>query len=187
MTSPHSHPRHGLRIPFRLQMLYSSRRFYTGFGIVMAAFCLYGPIPARMADHNALRYLLGPFVCSLLAACIHLLFPYNPYGSRFQSDRSLYRLDERDEGARRFLELLRSDGCRRVAVVTAVNAAVLLFAIMAGFAFWFRASLNWTLRSPWDFQGLGGGTLFAWILIRVRAVSWALTTWREEAESSHAA
>jgi len=186
MTS-HAHPRHRLLIPFRMQLLYHSRGFYTGFSIVMAAFFLYGPIPARAADHNGLRYLFGPTVCSLLAALILLALPFNPYRSRMQSERNLIGLDERDESARRLVELLRSDGCQRVIVHTALKAALTLSAIMAGFAFWFRASLTWTLRSPWALWGFGAGTLMVWILIKVQVIHWAITTWWQEAESSNAA
>ena len=161
-------------------MLYGSRGFYTGFGIVMA-------VVARMADHNGYRYLLGPLACSLLAALLHLLLPYNPYRTGFKSDRGIYRLDERDEGARRLVEILRSDGCRRLTLVTAVKVAALLSAIMAGFALWFRASLTWNFPSTWLFQGLAGGLLFTWIILRVQAIHWGLTIWQQEAESPRAA
>ena len=168
-------------------MLYGSRRFYTGFGFLMAVFFLYGPIPARIADHNGYRYLIGPFVCPLLAALCHVLLPYNPYRSGFRSDRGIDRLDQRDEAARRLVELLRSDGCRRVVLRTAAAVAALLFPVMAGFALGFRASLNWNLPSPWLIPGVAGGTLFAWITIRVQTIGWALEAWWKEAEASQAA
>ena len=186
MTGPGAGKLH-LRISFRMQLLYASRRFYTGFGIVMAVFMLYGPIPARAADHNGYRYLLGPLVCPLLAALISLLFPLNPYRQSYGTSRSLYRLDERDEGARRLVELLRSDDSRQVTVVMAARTAAVLLPIMAGLALVFHRSLNWTLQSPWLGWGIGGGTLFSWILIRVQVISWALTSWWRESGSSRAA
>jgi hypothetical protein len=170
-----------------MQMLYGSRGFYTGFGILMAVFFLYGPMPARIVDHNGYRYLLGPLLCVLLAALCHLLFPLNPYRSAFGSDRTLYRLDERDEGARRLVELLRSDDCRQVIAVTAAKSAAVLLPIMAVFALVFRQSLNWQLQSPWQVQGVAGGTLFSWVLIRVQVIHWALTSWWRESGSSRAA
>jgi hypothetical protein len=186
MTGPETRKLH-LRIPFRMELLYASRRFYTGFGIVMAAFMLYGPIPARAADHNGYRYLLGPLVCPVLAALCSLLFPLNPYRSRFGSVRGLYRLDERDEGARLLVELLRSDDCRQVTVVAAAKSAAVLLPIMAVFALVFRQSLNWNLHSPWQGWGIGGGTFFSWIMIRVQVLRWALTSWWKESGSSRAA
>jgi hypothetical protein len=166
-----------LRIPFRLQVVYGSRRFFSGFAIVMAIFFLYGPIPARLADHNGYRYLLGPFLCPLLGLSVHLLFPYNPYRTWRASDRSLHRLDERDEKARRLVEIFRSPECRGVTVRAAVTLSLVLFGIMGTFALVFRGSLTWSLTSSWLFQGLGMGALFAWIFLRVRSAAWALDTW----------
>ena len=184
MTGPQDPRRRHLRIPFRLQIVYGSRKFFSGFCLVLGAFFLYGPIPARVADHNGLRYLLGPWIGPLVGLGICLLFPTNPYRGIRSREQSLYRLDERDPEARRLTELLRSPECRRVAFVAAMKVAAIWCAVLAGAAILFRASLQWDLISPGSFWGYGGGTLFAWLFIRLQATGWALTTWWEEADQT---
>ena len=120
-------------------------------------------------------------MCPLLGLVIPLLFPYNPYRARRASGRSLYRLDERDENARRLVEILRSQDCRRITLRETANLAALLFGILAALTLVYRASLSWQLTSSWLVQGVGGGALFAWLFIRVRSVAWALDAWQEEA------
>jgi hypothetical protein len=169
-----------LRVPFRLQLLYSSRRFFTGFSLVMGAFLLYGPIPLDRADHNAYRYLFGPLVSAALGLAIALLFPYNPYRPNRFGDRSLSHLDDRDPDARRFLEILRTPEHRRRAVLTAAIYAVVESVVLATIALGFRSSLDWHLRSPWLITSMGGGVFFAWLFIKVQTISWALDTWWSE-------
>jgi len=181
MTSSSHNRKPLLRIPFRLQLLYGSRRFYTGFTVVMGVFFLFGPVVAKGADHNVYRYLLGPFACTLVALAIHLMLPYNPYRSRRGDVRDLYRLDERDEGARRLVEILGSKAHFQVTIRSAAMFAGVVFAAMLAFTIAFHSSLNWSLPSPWSYQGVAGGVLFAWTFIKVQTVSWALDTWREEA------
>ena len=171
--------RHNLRIPFRLQMLFGSRRFFSMFAIGMAAFFLYGPIPARAADHNGYRYVLGPLVTAVVGLVLTLLFPYNPYSGR--SEPSLKNLDQRDEDARRLVEIIRSAEYRRTAVVAAGQFALIVSVIMLCFAAMFYHSLSWTLKSPWMVCGFGGGLLFAWLFIKIRSISWALMEWWNEA------
>src|SRR5262252_5705793 len=134
MDSAERAGRHHLRIPFRLQVLYGSRKFYTIFTIGMGAFFLYGPIPLRMADHNGYRYVLGPVACSLAALIAALLFPFNPYRTVRISERSLRNLDERDPDAHRFVEILRSDDCRRVSMLAAFQFAAIVSVITLCFA-----------------------------------------------------
>lgn len=184
MTPHHAARKRQLKVPFRLQMLYSSRKFYSGFSLVMAVFMLYGPIPLRAADHDGTRYLLGPPVCAFLALAVHRLFPFNPYRVKLATGASMYRLDERDENARRFVEILRSSDCRQVALRAALDFILVVLPVMAMLALIFRNSLTWSLSSPWFFEGYGMGCLFAWMFLRVRAVSWALEAWWKWAEES---
>lgn len=170
--------RHRLRVPFRLQLLYGSRKFYTGFSLVMGAFFLYGPIPLDKADHNACRYLLGPLVSALVGLLVTLAFPYNPY--RSNRERALSHLDDRDADARRFMELLRSPECRRQAAAAAAIFAVVESLVLGTVALGFRSSLDWHVRSPWLIPGMAGGILFAWMFIKLRTISWALDTWWSE-------
>lgn len=171
--------RHNLRIPFRLQMLFGSRRFFSVFALGMAVFSLYGPIPARAADHNGYRYVLGPLVTAVVGLVLTLLFPYNPYSGR--SEPSLKNLNQRDEDARRLVEIIRSAEYRRTAVVAAGQFALIVSVIMLCFAAMLYRSLSWTLKSPWMVEGVGGGLLFAWLFIKIRSISWALMEWWNEA------
>jgi hypothetical protein len=66
------------RVPFQLLMIFESHRFFTGFGFVLCLFMIYGPLPLRLADHNAYRYLLGPLVFPALALASLLAFPVRP-------------------------------------------------------------------------------------------------------------
>jgi len=141
---------------------------------------LFGPIVGRNADHNGYRYLLGPFVCPLIGLALHLLAPFNPYRWNGINDRSLNRLDQRDENARRLVAIIQSPGYRRVVLAAAMRLAALLFVVLAGCAWVFRASLNWRPVSSGFYFGWVGGVLFAWIFIRVQVASWALTTWWRE-------
>jgi hypothetical protein len=150
----------------------------------MAVFMLYGPIPLRAADHDGTRYLLGPPVCAFLALAVHLLFPFKPYRSKLANGLSMYRLDERDENARRFVEFLDSSECRQVALRATLDFILVVLPVMAMLALIFRNSLTWSMNSPWFFPGYGMGCLFAWIFLRVRAVSWALEAWWKWAEES---
>ena len=171
---------HRLRVPFRLQLLYGSRKFYTGFSLVMGAFFLYGPLPLRLADHSAYRYLLGPLVSALVGLVVALVFPYNPYRSNRYGERSLSHLDDRDPDARRFVEILRSPECRRQAAMAAAIFAVVESVVMGTVALGFRSSLDWHVRTHWLFYGMGGGVLCAWMFIKLRTISWALNTWWSE-------
>jgi hypothetical protein len=177
MTTPEHTRKHHLRIPFKLQVVFGSRKFFAVFTIVMAAVSLFGPITGRTAVHNGYRYLLGPFVCPLIGLAMHLLFPLNPYRWNSIDSRSLNRLDERDEDARRLVEILQAPGYRRATLMAALRLVAQLFAILACCAVVLRASLNWRVVSSGFFFGWVGGVLFAWMFIRVQVVSWALTTW----------
>jgi hypothetical protein len=181
MMSPyHPSSKLRLRVPFKLQVVYGSRKFFMVFSSLLAGFSLYGPIPVRLADHNGYRYLLGPFICPLLGLAVHLLFPLNPYRWLGYSNRSLNRLDERDEGARHLIEITHSAGYRRAAREAALSLAFLLFPLLGGCSLLFRSSLDWSLVSPGFHFGWGGGWLAAWLFIRVRTVSWSLETWWRE-------
>lgn len=171
---------HRLRIPFKTQMLFGSRKFFSVFSGAMAAFMLYGPVTARNADHNAYRYLIGPWACPLVALAISLVLPFNPYGWSGRSERSLYRLDERDEDARRLREIIASAGCRRAALAAAGQLMGILSVTLWLCAIAWRASLDWHPVSPGLFFGVVGGVLFCWLFIRVRVVSWSLSTWWRE-------
>lgn len=180
-TAEESQPaRHNLRIPFNLQILFGSRKFFTGFSLVMALFFLYGPLPANRADHNAYRYLLGPLASALAGLAVAWIFPFNPYRWNRPSERSLSHLDDRDEDAHRFVEILRSPECRRREAVAAAVFALVVSAALGIVSLGLRGSLDWAVRSPWLVPGLGGGILFAWIFIKVQTISWALMTWWDE-------
>ncbi|MGE5176044.1 MAG: hypothetical protein ACM3JJ_06665 [Hyphomicrobiales bacterium] len=169
-------PRH-LRIPFKLQIAYGSRKMFTVFSGVMAAVSLYGPLPARLADHNGYRYMVGPFLCPLIALGMHLAFPFNPYRWNGPAERSLNRLDERDEGARRLVEILQSPEYRTTAFLAAARLAGILWIVLAACAFVFRSSLDWHPVTSNFFYAAVGGVLFSWMFVRMRVMSWALSTW----------
>ena len=86
-------------------MMAQNRGFIVVFGFVMAVFFLFGPLPARMADHNAIRWLLGPIVCPLVAFGLHVLFPYRPYGNYYARREGLGDLDASDPDAKRLSDL----------------------------------------------------------------------------------
>jgi len=182
MGSAGHHPAvHRLRVPFRMQIVFGSRRFFAVFSLVMATFSLYGPIAARAADHNGYRYVLGPLATALVGLIASLLLPSNPYRSLASSERYLHNLDKRDEDAHRLVEILQSSECRRASVLAAARFAGIVSFAMVVLAAIFYSSLSWTLKSPWQVMGLGGGVLFAWLFIRIQSTSWALMKWWNEA------
>jgi hypothetical protein len=166
-------------------MVYGSRRFFSVFAFVLAAFTLFGPITPRNADHNAYRYLLGPFACSLVALAMHLLFRFNPYRWNRYRDRSLSHLDERDEDARRLVEIIGQPAYVQTVLRATAWLAVPWFLVMAGCTLWLQHSLNWRPVSSGLFFGVVGGVLFAWVFIRVQIISWALSTWWSQYGDAH--
>jgi hypothetical protein len=169
--------KHRLRLPFNVQVVYGSRKFFSGLAFALAALSLFGPVVPRTADHNAYRYVVGALVCPMIGLALHLLIRFNPYRWNGPANRALNYLDERDEDARRLVEIIGSSGYPPAALKAAVWLAVPLLAVMSVCAVLVRDTLSWSPVSPGLLYGAVGGVLFSWMFIRIQIVSWALTTW----------
>ena len=174
------------KLPFRMAMLYGSRRFYVAFGLVMAVFFLYGPLPAHAADRNGWRWLLGPIVCPLIALGTHRIAPIRPYSGRSARQDGLQDLDARDADARRLNDLFTGAEAGAFEWRLTLQLIVALEMVMAVLALGFHASLGWELSSRWLVPGILGGALMSWIVIKTALLGWAIDRWWQDAAAEEA-
>jgi hypothetical protein len=87
------------------------KRFMVPFGIALTIFSLYGPV-IRHRDHNAIRYLLGPFVVSSVAGLYFTVFPFRSYLGNVYVERS-GKVDTSDPVVMDLVEIYKSAAARR--------------------------------------------------------------------------
>jgi hypothetical protein len=175
-TEVHITARRRAKVPALLWMLSERHRFWTIFGIGVAAISLYGPI-VKHVDHNGWRYLCGPFLCPLIPAAYFLLRPLNPYrtgGARFSS---MIDLNKRDEEASRLVGLFDSAAAMRSLLRSTILVSGILFVVMLAATIASYSSINWLFPSPWLGQGLLGGCIGSSVAIMTQHVDWGLRTW----------
>lgn len=164
------------KVPRMILMYVEQRAFWTFFGLGLAVFLLHGPLVGRR-DYNGFRFLLGPWLCSAMAAACHLLWPYNPYQGTWAQFASLTDDDRVDADAARLAQLLKSAETRRFLFRTTVKISSVLFVAMTLPAVLHWKSLNWTLASPWLGQGLIGGFVGVFIALKTELLNWGLKWW----------
>jgi hypothetical protein len=168
-------------------------RAFRNLQIGLAIFSLYGPITAN-TDHNAFLYLLGPWVCSGVAALIWSSLPHRPYRGLFYQ-KTQHDIGTDDPAVMRLVELYKSDELRHHLGNATLKVAGALFATLGIAAFLVRNSLNWALPSPENhFHGSAGdgfwarlvmAILFALLALWGDCTGWCITTWARREIASH--
>jgi hypothetical protein len=155
--------------------------FVLCFSIPVAILMLFGPIAGR-TDHNAIRYLAGPFICPFTAACCLTVFPFKPYrGSPFDGHKA-EPVDSSDPAIKRLVALFASHSAKIFIWRAAIKLSCMLFVIMATLAFLIRQSLSWSLESSWFIYGLLGCSLFCWLAIGAQSLGWGFAAWLAESQ-----
>jgi hypothetical protein len=168
------------KVPPFLFTYFENRVFWTLFGIASGVFFLYGPIPARIADHNGYRYLFGPIVCMLPPILFYILKPFNPYRGALARYSGMVDMDRRAPEAKRLVETFRSPAARRFILLTSVKISAIWLSIMAVITAACANSLNWSFRSPWLGQGLIGGCIASLVALGSEYIAWGVRTWMRE-------
>ena len=164
------------KVPPFVLLGFNLRRFSVLFGLGLSVLFLYGPI-FRHPDHNGIRYLVGPWLCPLLAAAYYLLLPFNPYRGIGARSAGLVDGNEHDSDAQRLVEIYQSKEARLFLVAVAFKTSAGLFVIMAVITFASRASIQWSLVSPWLVPGLLGCSIGSLITVGCYYVAWGIQKW----------
>jgi len=164
------------KVPPFVLVGFNLSKFAVLFGFGLSVVFLYGPI-FRHPDHNAIRYLAGPWLCPTLVAIYYLLLPFNPYRGIGARSAGLVDENEHDSDAQKLVEIYRSKEARRFLVVVTLKTSAALFAIMALITFASRASIQWYVVSPWLVPGLLGCCIGSLMTIGCDYIAWGLRTW----------
>jgi len=145
-------------------MSVEQRIFWLLLGFALYVASLNGPIIGK-TDHNGYRYLIGPFVCALIASSFFIFRPFNPYRGPAARLGGMEAVPESDLEARRLVELFRSDHARQFIWQTSAKMSSICFLLMAIITWADRNSLHWSISSPWAVPGLIGGCIGAYLAI----------------------
>jgi hypothetical protein len=176
VTSPLFPPSLKDKIPRLSLMFVEQRIFCLILGFALYACSLNGPVVGK-PDHNGFRYLIGPFVCALIAASFFVLRPFNPYRGPAARLAGLERADESDPEARRLVELFRSSQAHRFIWRTSAKMAVVCFLLMRLITLADRNSMDWSISSSWTVPGLMGSCIGSYIAIGKEYIGWGLKVW----------
>ena len=152
---------------------------WTLFWVAVAAVLLYGPISGPHApDHNALRYLLAPWVCPWGMTLWYWLVPFNPSGKGPVVQIAGRKDDDPpDADARRLAALFRAPAARRALLRITLKISLMLFAVMVLITVVVRQSLQWSLSSHWLLWGLMGAGIATSIAVGQEYFSWGIKRW----------
>jgi hypothetical protein len=172
------------KIPPMLLIFVEQRAFGLLLGFALYVFSLNGPFVGK-PDHNGYRYLIGPFVCALVAAGVFIIRPFNPYRGTAARLGGMESAGESGSAAERLVELFRSSQARRFVWQTAAKISGVCFLLMAIVTWTDRSSLEWTIRSQWAVPGILGGCIGSYIAIGSEYVGWVLKTWAKREDHAH--
>jgi hypothetical protein len=167
------------KVPPMLLMFDDQRTFWTLLGMGLAVLMLYGPVVGRR-DHNALRYLLGPWLCPAVVAAYYYFKPFTPYSVGAARIADMVDDHTRDPDARRLVEVFQSKEARHFLVRATLKLSSRLFGIMMFLALLHWQSLTWTLTSSWLGGGLIGGWIGSFIVLMVEISHWGLERWEAD-------
>lgn len=157
------------------------------FGLGFSALLLYGPV-AGVPDHNAFRYLLGPWICPAIVAAYRTIVPFRPFrGTTFVEHT--FDVDKTDPAVMRLVELYKSSEAVRNLWKQTLKFAAILFVIMGFLALLTRGSLRWSFPYSldgtvvsdtaryWLWMGWIGGCVGSFIALMTDYIGWGLMTW----------